>query len=103
MKVNFSLPILDLNGAPIKEGGSDANADMTLASISCNALLAPYQDENNLDGAEKTKRFKLALKVNDGGIIDLAVEDVSLLKRLIAKGYAPLVVGRAYELLDPEA
>lgn len=96
MKVDFSAPILSLKGEELKERDGSV---ITLASVASNALMASYEDEKNLKGDEKAKRFKLAMLVVDGGEVELTVEQVADLKKLIGKGYGPLVVGRAFELL----
>jgi hypothetical protein len=49
----------------------------------------------------KVKRFRLAEVASKGGQQELAVEDVALLKQLIGKCFAPLVVGRAYDIIEP--
>lgn len=96
MKVDFSKPILSMKNEPIMEDGKP----VTLSTICSSALLAPYEDEKNLDGGEKVKRFKLASQVYDGGEQEITVEDAALLKKLVAKAYTPLIVGRAYALLE---
>jgi hypothetical protein len=96
MKVDFAAPILDLKGGALIENGEQ----VTLGAIASNALLAAYRDEADLAGEEKVKRYKLAVIAE--GEQDLSVEQVVLLKKLIAKAFAPLIVGRAYELLDPQ-
>ncbi len=100
MKVNFDTVLVDLRGSPIKDSGSE---DLTLSAVCCTVLLSPYPDEQNLGGKDKVRRYKLALKVSEGGEQEVSAEDISDLKALIAKGYAPLVVGRAYEILDPSS
>lgn len=99
MKVDFSLPITGLDGKPVKEG----DVDLTFAIVAASALLLNYPDEQNLPGKEKVERFKLAEKAYAGGSQSISVEEAALLKRLIAKAYAPLVVGRAYEIVDADA
>lgn len=98
MKVNFDAVMKDLKGEPIKDG----QEDFKLGSACCNALLAPYPDEQNLDSKDKVRRYKLALKVTAGGEQDLSVEEVADLKKLVGKAFPPLIVGRAFEVLDPE-
>ena len=101
MKVDFSAVLLQLNG---KDAIKDIDTkDCTLGGVACGALLAPFPDEANLDPKEKVRRFKLAMKASDGGEQELSVEDVGELKTLIGKAYPPLIVGRAFEILDPEA
>ena len=94
--IDFSAVLTDLDGNPMKDGENDA----TLGRIATNALLLPYQDEQNLSGEDKLKRFMLAGKAR-GPAVELTVEEIALAKRLIGKAYGPLVVGRAWALLDP--
>lgn len=93
MKIDFSAQILDLDGKPIP--------DLTLGSMATNALMLPFEDERNLSGEEKVRRLKLAQRIHGADEADLVAEDVTLIKRLIAKGYATLPSARAWELLDP--
>lgn len=95
--IDFSQTIKDLNGNPVL----DEKTPLTLGAVACNSLLATFKDEPNLQGADKTKRFALALKINGKAQVALKVEDVTLLKTLIGKAYAALVVGQAWEMLDP--
>lgn len=73
----------------------------TVRRVCCDALVAAFDDERNLAGEEKVKRFLLAQKLMAAEEVDLTSEDVSLLKKLVAKGFGPLVVGQAWQLLDP--
>lgn len=98
MKINFSAPIRDIRGEPIIE----ADKPVTLGSVSCQALLATYQDEKEISGKEKVERFTLAALCSNETEADVSVEDVALLKKLIGKAYGPLVVGRAYEIIEPK-
>lgn len=100
MKVNFSAPMLNLKGEVMKQD-EHSDAPLTLADVAANALCAPLEDERGLDGATKAKRFKLALQIADGGVVDLKAEDIAEIKKVIGKGYSALIVGRAYEILDP--
>lgn len=95
--IDFSQTMKDLNGNPVLDG----ETPLTLGAVACNSLLATFKDEPNLSGADKAKRFALALKINGKAQVALKVEDVSLLKILIGKAYAALVVGQAWEMLDP--
>jgi hypothetical protein len=99
MKVDFSALIKDLDGDPVKDGEKDA----TLGRVACTALMASYADEQNLVAEEKVKRFRLAEIAAKGGEQELKVEDVALIKQLIGKAFAPLVVARAYDIIEPPA
>lgn len=99
MRRDFTLPICNLNGEPINEDGKP----VTLCTVALSALLASFPDEQSLSGAEKVNRMQLALKINKRPReVDLTVEQLALLKTLIGKGFGPLAVGRAYELLEAE-
>lgn len=96
MKINFDTLITDLKGEPIKENGKD----FTLGDAAQVALLSPYADERDLDGKAKVERFMVATTAALGGEQDVTAEDVALIKKLIGKAYGPLVVGRAYEIIE---
>ena len=46
------------------------------------------------------RRFKLALKTDDGGEQAFSAEDVVLIKHLIGKTYGTLIVGRVEQLIE---
>lgn len=96
---NFDQTIKDLEGNPVKD---DKENVITLKSIAIGALMASYQDEQNLSGEEKFKRYNLALKINAGGPVEISAEDLSDLKKLIGKGFSVLAVGQAYGLLETD-
>lgn len=97
MRIDFSVVLKNLVGDPLKEDGKD----FTLAMASCTALMQPAMDEPNIPADAKVRRFKLATVIVHGGEQDLTIEEVAELKRLIGKIFGPLVVGRAFEILDP--
>ena len=93
MKINFNQPIKNIQGEEIK--------DLTLKTVSVEALLATFSDEQSLSGEEKAKRYLLATRIYaNPEDIDLTVEEISKIKQLIGKGYGPLVVGQAWEILE---
>jgi hypothetical protein len=99
MKIDFSAVIKDLDGDAVKDGERDA----TLGRVACTALLASHADEQNLPAEDKVKRFRLAEVAAKGAQAELQVEDVALIKTLIGKMFAPLIVGRAYDIIEPPA
>ena len=92
MKINFSQQLKNLKGEEIK--------DLTLKVVSTEALLATFDDERALSGEEKAKRYLLATRVYANEELDLTVEEIAKLKQLIGKGYGPLIVGQAWEMLE---
>jgi hypothetical protein len=97
MQVDFSVKILDFEGKPLKQDGS--GSDLTLKGAAQIALMAQYRDEQELPATEKVRRFKLAMAIENGAMVDLPVEDIAEIKRLIGKGMNALIVGRVFELL----
>ena len=99
LAVDFAAPINNLDGTPMRK---DDKTVLTLDEVASTALLSSYQDESNLDGVEKNKRFWLAKKIHDQRKDPvLTADEITLIKRLIAKAYNPLVVGQAWTILDP--
>ena len=100
MEVNVSHAFKNLDGKPIKD---DEGTEFTLKMACTNALLANHPNEKDITGTEKARRYNLAMDIHKAkDKIDLRSEDVTLLKELIAKMGSPLVVGQAYEILDPK-
>jgi hypothetical protein len=101
MLIDFTQKILDIHGNEIPATGGQDSKAMTLADAAVNALLIPYNDEPNLAGVEKVKRFKLAQKIEDGADrVELTAEEISAIKLLIGKAFNATVVGYSYELLE---
>ncbi len=101
MKININETIKNIKGEAIKDG--ETKEPLTLKTICTNALMGTYEEEKKVSGAEKAKRFQLAMKIqSSNGEAVLQSEEISLVKELIGRGYPPLVVGRAYEILDPK-
>lgn len=104
MKIKPYIEIEDMDGQPMP-GGTEKDSKMfTLKTACINGLYAQFEDEKNLSGEEKIKRYNLAEKIysaKDKDEVDLKAEEITLLKKLIAKAYGALIVGRCWELLDP--
>ena len=98
--VDFTQQITQFDGSDLT--GTDGKPTrLTLEAVAENALLGTYNDEQNLSGEEKLKRYHLAMKIYDHkSDAELSAEELALVKRLIAKSYNTLVMGRAWELLD---
>lgn len=99
MNIKFTTVFKTISGKEIK---SEDNKILTLGDVCSNALLANFKDEE-ITGKEKLKRFKLAQKIY--GVkepVSIEVEDVALIKELVAKIYSTVIVGQAWELLEGE-
>jgi hypothetical protein len=89
-------PTVDSEGKVVREGGQK----IVLRDLCRNALL---RDEKDLDPKGKLDRFLLAMLIEKKRRPRLSVGDVKLLVDRIGAIYPPLLVGRAWELLDPNA
>lgn len=109
MKINVGTVLLDLEGHPLRDGELKDTAgrtlrperDFTLRKACTEALQAMNLTGDSPDGEERYRRFLLASKIQNMDSPDLSVEEVSKLKRLIGLAFGAIVVGRAYEILDP--
>jgi hypothetical protein len=100
MRIDFSAILLNLNDSPLMQppGPNGSEVPATLAWVASEALLRATEEK---DGQKKYKLYALALKVGAGGEVELKSEDVALIKTKIGEQFAPLVVGRAFDLLEP--
>lgn len=96
MKINFNKKLKGVDGEDLK----NKDEVLTLLGICTNALLFNEKDEN-IEGKEKVRRFKLAHKVYGAKEpVSVEVEDVVLIKELVANIYSTLIVGQVWELLE---
>lgn len=98
MKIDFNQELKALDGTALP--GPEGKNKTTLKDISCHGLLAAFDDERNLSGEEKCKRYVLATWIYANDDLDLTVEDIALIKKLIGKGFTAIVVGQAFEMLE---
>lgn len=73
---------------------------LTVGSCAVNALLAP---DERASGAEKMERWLLAERIHKGGVQEVTVEEVVLLKDRVGKCYHAVAVGPVYRLLESPA
>jgi hypothetical protein len=98
MKIDFSIPLLDLYDTPLK---LDEKTDLTLGTAACEALLSTYQGEDNLSGNEKADRWAIAITIKRATApVEVTTENIAKLKDLIGKRFPAIVVGQAFEILE---
>lgn len=98
MKINASATLIGVDGVAIAISDKD-KTPAELRTTVVQALLGVYQDEQ-INGNDKLLRFKLAEKIQVGGVVDLTVEEVVLVKLLVGKMYGPGIVGPVYNALE---
>jgi len=93
-KINFDVVLKNLEGKPLKDGDGK---DLTMARACRNAL---HVMDEKATGDEKYKNYVLALKVGDGGDVDLKSEEITRIKDYIGKNMYPIVVGPVWDFLE---
>lgn len=109
MKVPITTVLHDIEGIPLRDAKVTdsegkvlrAERDFTLRKACTEALQAMNLSGDTPDGEERFKRYQLAIRIMAEDEPDLSSEDITKLKRLIGLSFGTIVVGRAYELLDP--
>lgn len=98
MKINMNIPVLTLDGNPMKnENGSE----VTVKGLVVNAVLGIFRGEENLSGEEKITRWKLATAIHKAEEeVALTPEDIVLIKKLVALMYGPNVVGPIWMMFE---
>jgi len=97
-KIDVTQKLVGLDGEPLKDQKQE---DLVLRSICENALLGMNPKEQ-IAGEEKMARYALAMKIHKYDEVDLSAEEITKIKKIVGDSYAPLVVGRAWEILDPK-
>lgn len=108
---DFRSPILGPDGKTVPlctDKTPECEAPLTLGIVASNALFAPEAPASDglgrptaVGADEKVKRAALALRIAGAGQLDLTAEETAMAKQAIGRIYAPLVVYRAWALLDP--
>jgi len=100
MTVLLGKGLVTLDGEVILD---QKNEPATVRGVAIEALFATFKDEENLSGEEKLKRWELASKIKiNPDPVELKVEEIALLKKLIGKAYGALIVGQAWKVLEGE-
>jgi hypothetical protein len=81
--------------------GTQEAEPATLRRVACQALVANFKDP--IEGDEQVRRFRLATRIHENDVLEIAVKDVTLIQGLIAKVYGPSVTGPAWILLETPA
>ena len=104
MKVKLNTELKDFEGKALIFTAATAEKEAvnaTLGKMMIESLLATFKDEENLSGDEKLKRWQLAIKIKNADVmVELTVEEVALVKKLVGKAYGTIIVGQVWELLE---
>ena len=99
MLLCLNVMLTDIDGVELKDDRK--NLPLTLRASVLSALTATYRGDESLDGVEKLKRWELALKIkNSPDPVELTIDEIVEIKKLISKMFGTVVVGQAYKLLE---
>ena len=109
MKLTVTKAILGFDSEPLTRDEKKLQADgstkveagpLLLRHVLVTALNAPgprYQEETV---EEKFRRGFLAIEIHVKDEVELTAEDVAMMKKLVALGWAPVIVYRANQILE---
>jgi len=86
---------------PNEQAQHTRKKEVTLRDVCVNMFAIAIDSDKGASGVEKNKWFVLSLKIYEQDKPEFSPEEIVLLKKRIGKIYPSIVVGRAYELLDP--
>lgn len=93
-KVNFDVVLKNMGGKPLADNDGE---DLTMARASRNALLVM---DDKATGDQKYKHYSLAIKIGEGGVVDLKSDEITTIKESIGVNMFPIVVGPAWDILE---
>ena len=114
MKIDFKQSLTNLDGSPLEVTVSACpmcrrpreTKPATLQDLCSDALVQGYRDARGqpieLSGEESVRRYSLARKILNEGTVELSPEDLTLIRKLVAKRYTPLFSGQMWGMLDPK-
>ena len=102
MKLNTDLPLQDLKGKNLP--GPEGKDPWTVGDALSSALVnGPYPGDSPTSG-QKLERFTLALRISQGGVVNLADRESVLCREVTDRAYhGSLIFGRVSQILDEMA
>lgn len=98
MKIDTGYVFRDLDDKEIVIAGKA----QTFGVVACQALLSQLDQSTNPSGDGKMARYALAMKIHNNNPVNLDLDELKILKDLIGEMFLPLIVGQAWELLEPK-
>lgn len=73
--------------------------DTDLGKVICQALIANNPNENP-SGDEKYNRWKLAARCADADAVEVSIEELALIKKVVGAAYGANVVGPVFSAIE---
>jgi hypothetical protein len=101
MKLKVTEELRALNGESLFDVTDGRKKNLTLGAISVDAILRPFEADQNVSGVEKMARWDLAQRIYKAtDETDISSEEAVLLKNLIARAFPVMVAGQACKIID---
>jgi len=97
MLINVTETLKQFDGTPIKDVVKGEAVDATVRQAIVNALMSPAEKDT---GLEKVKKYDLAMRVYKEDEVEFSAEEAAMVKEVVGKLFAPIVVGQLFKLLD---
>lgn len=97
MKIKTRVAILDYEGNPLKQDGSEDH--LTFFDVFFRSLNGSIPGEM-MPAEQKNRVYQITTKMYRSDEPNFTPEELSLIKDRVGKSFAPVVVGRVTELLD---
>ena len=98
MKINFSTELRDPKGELIEEQEKNGKTSVyTLGKVAYNALLAQTEEE---DLPSKYELYKLAKLTVEKKPVEVTVEQIAVIKKMVEKVWSTLVVGATFDIIE---
>lgn len=97
MKIKINEKLIGVDGiTPIT--GPETNAALTLKDVCINSILSPIQEDDQKAKYEKYELYKVLRDAK--AEVELAAEQIVLLKKCVGKFQPPLVMGQVFDMLE---
>ena len=101
MQIDVTKELKNFDGEPVYlNTGGDHPTEMTVRNTAVTLLAAGLRDEK-IPADEALVRFQLAQRIHEQDKIELDSDEISMILKLTAENFTPLVYGRMTEFLDP--
>ena len=101
MKLKVTEELKALNGETLFDITGGMKNNLTLGAIAVDAVLRPFEADQNVSGVEKMARWDLAQRIYKAtDETDISSEEAVLLKNLIARAFPVMVAGQACKMID---
>jgi len=103
MKVKISMVLKDVKGDSLMQPTETGKKELLNVKTILASALFNMNPDDKVSGQEKYERGKLAEKIMTAvKEVELSVDEITKIKKLVGESYSPLIVWQIWDLLDPK-